>query len=39
MTIPARPFLPITKDGQWLGTDDRAAILDILARWIEGRPL
>ncbi|TCS69762.1 phage virion morphogenesis protein [Sulfuritortus calidifontis] len=39
VTIPARPFLPVTQDGQWIGADDRAAILDILSRWIEGRPL
>lgn len=39
VTIPARPFLPVDESGQWIGTEDRSAILDILSRWIEGRPL
>ncbi|GAB4303835.1 MAG: phage virion morphogenesis protein [Desulfuromonadia bacterium] len=34
VAIPVRPFLPITQDGQWLGTQDRDAILDILADYL-----
>lgn len=34
VTIPARPFLPITSSGQWLGTDDREAVMEILADWL-----
>lgn len=33
--IPARPFLPVTASGQWLGTGDRDAVLDLLARALE----
>lgn len=35
VSIPARPFLPVTQSGQWLGTEDRSAILDILREAIE----
>lgn len=34
-TIPARPFLPATADGEWLGTDDRSAVLAVLAEWLD----
>jgi phage virion morphogenesis protein len=33
--VPARPFLPVTADGEWLGTDDRSAVLAVLAEWLE----
>lgn len=35
VTIPARPFLPVTATGQWLGSDDRNAVLDILRSAIQ----
>lgn len=35
VTIPARPFLPATSSGQWLGTSDRNAVLDLLRDAIE----
>jgi phage virion morphogenesis protein len=35
VTIPARPFLPITQSGQWLGADDRDAVLTILRNTLE----
>lgn len=35
VTIPARPFLPVTSSGQWLGDADRAAVLDILREAID----
>lgn len=35
VTIPARPFLPVTSSGQWLGEADRAAVLDILREALE----
>lgn len=36
VTIPARPFLPVTASGQWLGTEDRDAVLDILKDALKG---
>lgn len=33
--IPARPFLPVTAAGEWLGTGDRDAVLGLLARALE----
>lgn len=33
--IPARPFLPVTGDGRWLGHADRDAVLDILRRALD----
>ncbi|MFN3595274.1 MAG: phage virion morphogenesis protein [Thiobacillaceae bacterium] len=35
VTIPARPFLPVTAAGTWLGEADRAAVLDILREAIN----
>lgn len=35
VTIPARPFLPVTPSGRWLGSDDRQAVLAILADALE----
>lgn len=35
VTIPPRPFLPVTASGQWLGDADRAAVLDILRNALE----
>lgn len=35
VTIPARPFLPVTASGQWLGTDDRDAVLDTIRNAIQ----
>lgn len=35
VTIPARPFLPVTASGQWLGTEDRDAVLDIIRSAIQ----
>lgn len=37
-TIPPRPFLPVTESGQWLGTDDRQAVLDILRDYLAANP-
>ncbi|WP_119352930.1 phage virion morphogenesis protein [Azohydromonas sediminis] len=36
VTIPPRPFLPITASGQWLGDADRAAVLDIIGDALRG---
>ncbi|MCX8018204.1 MAG: phage virion morphogenesis protein, partial [Rhodocyclaceae bacterium] len=35
VTIPARPFLPATSGGQWLGHEDRDAVLEILRAALE----
>lgn len=35
VTIPARPFLPVTPSGQWLGQADRREVLDILREALE----
>lgn len=37
VTIPARPFLPVTGSGQWLGTSDRDAVLQIITRHLLPR--
>lgn len=37
--MPRRGLLMAEPQARTLGEDDRAAILDILSRWIEGRPL
>lgn len=35
VTIQARPFLPVTASGQWLGSADREAVLDIIREALE----
>lgn len=35
VTIPARPFLPVTASGQWLGEADRREVLAILRDSLE----
>lgn len=35
VTIPARPYLPVTADGRWLGEADRQAVLDILREALQ----
>lgn len=37
VTIPPRPFLPVTGAGQWLGTSDRDAVIQIITRYLATR--
>lgn len=37
VTIPARPFLPVTASGQWLGDADRDAVMDAIMARIMGQ--